>query len=97
MVGGIWGNLYLKLLLDGEILFIFGTCEAKFLGQLYKKRWVIESCFENLKTRGFNLEDSHTKLLERISKLLAMVSTAYAFCVSFGIYIDRKIKNIYIG
>lgn len=96
MVDGVWGNVYIKPLEDGDILFIFGTCQAKYLGKLYKNRWVIEACFQNLKTRGFNLEHTHMKILERISKLIAMVSIAYAFCVSLGIYKDRKIQKIKI-
>lgn len=96
MVDGVWGNVYIKPLEDGDILFVFGTCQAKYLGKLYKNRWVIEVCFQNLKTRGFNLEDTHMNILERISKLIAMVSIAYAFCVSLGIYKDRKIQKIKI-
>jgi hypothetical protein len=96
MVDGVWGNVYIKPLDDDDILFVFGTCQAKFIGKLYKNRWVIEACFQNLKTRGFNLENTHMKILERISKLIAMVSIAYAFCVSLGIYQDRKIQKIEI-
>jgi IS4 transposase len=94
MVDGIWGNVYIKPLDNGDILFVFGNCQAKLLGQLYRKRWVIEACFQNLKSRGFNLEDTHMKILDRLSKLIAMVSMAYAFCVSLGIYADRNIKKI---
>jgi hypothetical protein len=96
MVDGIWGNIYIKPLDNGDILFVFGNCQAKLLGKFYKKRWVIEACFQNLKSRGFNLEDTHMKILERLSKLIALVSIAYAFCVSLGIYADRKIKKIKI-
>lgn len=96
MVDGVWGNAYIKSLDNGDILFVFGTCQAKFVGKLYKNRWVIETCFQNLKSRGFNLENTHIKILKRISKLIAMISIAYAFCVSLGIYQDRKIKKIEI-
>jgi hypothetical protein len=96
LVDGVWGNVYLKKLDGGDILFLFGTCQAKFLGQLYKKRWVIETVFQNLKSRGFDLETTHLKILKRLSKLLAMVSIAYAFCVSLGIYRHKKVKPIVI-
>ncbi|MBB6005171.1 hypothetical protein [Arcicella rosea] len=52
MVDNIWGNVYIKQLPDGDILFLFGNCQPKFLAQLYQKRWGIEVCFQNLKTRG---------------------------------------------
>ncbi len=97
MVDNVWGNVYIKPLPDGDILFLFGNCNPKFLAQLYKKRWGIEVCFQNLKTRGFNLEDTHIHDLKRIQKLVAMVSIAYAFCVSLGIYVNRKIKKIKVN
>ncbi|NBB30329.1 transposase [Cellulophaga sp. BC115SP] len=97
MVDSVWGNVYIKPLPDGDILFLFGNCNSKFLAQLYKKRWVIEACFQNLKTRGFNLEETHLQDLKRIQKLIAMVSIAYAFCVSLGIYVNRKIKPIKVN
>jgi hypothetical protein len=92
MVDGIWGGVFIKPI--EEILYIFGTVKTHLLGKLYKKRWTIEACFENLKTRGFNLEDSHMKISDKLSKLVAMVSISYAFCVSLGIYAHRKIKKI---
>ena len=102
MVDNVWGNVYIKALPDGDILFLFGNCEPKFLAQLYRKRcrngyWMIEVFFQNIKTRGFNLEDTHLQELTRIRKLIAMVSIAYAFCVSLGIYINRKIKKIKVN
>ena len=97
MVDNVWGNVYIKPLPDGDILFLFGNCNPKFIAQLYRKRWVIEVCFQNLKTRGFNLEDTHLQDLKRIQKLIAMVSIAYAFCVSLGIYVNRKVKKIKVN
>jgi transposase len=97
IVDNVWGNVYVKPLPDNDILFLFGNCQAKFLAQLYQKRWMIETCFQNLKTRGFNLEDTHLQQIERIRKLVAMISIAYAFCVSLGIYINRKIKKIKVN
>jgi Transposase DDE domain len=97
MVDNVWGNVYVKPLPDGDILFLFGNCEAKFLAQLYRKRWSIEVFFQNIKTRGFNLEDTHLQNLYRIRKLIAMVSIAYAFCVSLGIYINQKVKKIKVN
>ena len=77
MVDNVWGNVYIKPLPDGDILFLFGNCDAKFLAQLYRKRWSIEVFFQNIKTRGFNLEDTHLQNLERIRKLIAMAFEVY--------------------
>ena len=47
-------------------LFLFGTVTPAFLGQLYRKRWTIGACFQNLKGRGFALRS--TPLQGRSSK-----------------------------
>ena len=54
------------------------------LAQLYAKRWTIEQCFQNLKGRGFNLEATHLRYLQKLRKLVALVSLAYAFCLGVG-------------
>jgi hypothetical protein len=50
----------------------------------YRKRWGIETLFGALKSRGFNLEDTHLKDAERLSRLLALLALAFtwAFVVS---------------
>ncbi len=47
----------------------------------YLRRWEIETLFGCLKSRGFNLEDTHLTDPERIDKLLALVTLA--FCWSY--------------
>jgi transposase len=97
MVDNVWGSVYIKPLPEGDILFLFGNCQPKFLAQLYRKRWSIEVFFQNIKTRGFNIEDTHLQELQRIRKLIAMVSIAYAFCVSLEIYVNRNVKKIKVN
>ena len=97
MIDSVYGNVYIKPLPDGDILFLFGNCNPKFIAQLYRKRWAIEVCFQNLKTRGFNLEETHLRDLKRIQKLIAMVSIAYALCVTLGIYVNQKVKKIKVN
>lgn len=93
-VDGVWGHAWLKGLEDGDYLFLFGTATPKFMGQFYQKRWTIEACFQNLKGRGFNLESTHVKCLDKLKKLVAMVSISYCFCVSLGVYFHNKIQKI---
>ena len=96
MVDGVWGNAYIKKLKEkDEWLFIFGTADAKLLGQFYRRRWRIETFFQALKTRGFNLEETHLKALEKLKKLLAVVCIAFAFCMSTGFHLHEKIKPIH--
>lgn len=94
MVDGVWANVWLMKLKDGDFLFLFGTVTVKFMGQLYRKRWGIEACFQNMKQRGFDLEKSHVKIDERLRKLIGLVSITYAVCTSLGIYQHQKIKPI---
>ncbi len=88
-----------KPLPDGDILFLFGNCNSKFLAQLYRKRWGIDAavCFQNLKTRGLNPEETHLQDFKRTQKLIAMVSIAYDFCVNLRIYLNRKGKTIKVN
>lgn len=94
LVDGVWANVWLKKLVDGDLLYLFGTPQAKFLGQLYRKRWTIECFFQALKSRGFDLESTHLKDLEKLKKLVALVSIAFAFCSNLGLHHHLKIKPI---
>lgn len=85
LVDGCWGNVWIKRLDEAEYLYLFGNVEVHFLGQLYRKRWCIEAFFQNLKSRGFDLESTHLRSLSKLSKLVALVSLAYAFCMSYGL------------
>lgn len=94
MVDGVWANVFIRRLADGDLLYLLGTAKSKFLGQLYRKRWTIECCFQTFKGRGFDLESTHLKCLKKLKKLVALVSIAFALCISLGIYNHLKIKNI---
>jgi hypothetical protein len=94
LVDGCWGNAWVKRLDEHEYLYVFGNVKAEFLAQLYRKRWCIETFFQNLKGRGFDLESTHLRSLAKLSKLVALVSLAYAFCTSFGVYYHQKVQSI---
>jgi len=94
LVDGVWGQVYLKRLADGGLLYLFGTIEARYLGQVYRRRWTIEACFESFRSRGFDLEGTHLKELAKLKKLVALVSIAFGMCVSLGIYQHEKVKKI---
>ena len=93
-VDGCWGKAWIKRLNEREYLYLFGTVEVALLGQLYRKRWCIEAFFQNLKQRGFHLESTHLRSLEKLSKLVALVSMGYAFCAGFGLYYHQKVQPI---
>ena len=44
----------------------------------YAQHWQIETLFSALKSRGFNLEDTHMTTPDRLDKLLALLAIAFA-------------------
>ena len=60
----------------------------------YKQRWQIEMCFKALKSRGFDIEKTHLKDIERIQKLLLLVLIAFVWCYKVGIFLHQKIPII---
>jgi len=94
LVDGVVGQVWVKALPDGDYLFLFGTAKVEYFGQLYRRRWTIESLFQAFKKRGFNLENTHLKSLAKLKKLVALVSIAYSICVSMGIYEHQKVQKI---
>lgn len=69
----------------GELIVVVfcGGFEAQPLN-LYRKRWRIECGFQAIKTKGFNLEDTHLQHQERMETLFSLVIIAMAFCVAAG-------------
>jgi hypothetical protein len=60
--------------------------------EIYQKRWKIENMFKAFKTSGFNFENTHLKNLEKIKKLIFLVSIVYSWCSLVGLMIEDQIK-----
>lgn len=58
----------------------------------YQQRWTIENMFGAFKTRGFNFEDTHLTILEKIKKLIVLISIAYTWSVLVGLWITESIS-----
>lgn len=78
-----------------SILAIVTNTRAAHALSNYRNRWSIEVLFESLKTRGFNLEDTHIDEPIRLRKLFALCAIAFVFCFLMGLMAD-KIKKIVI-
>lgn len=50
----------------------------------YKKRWKIETLFQNLKSRGFELEETHLTEAAKIDKLFGVLALAAAWATKTG-------------
>jgi hypothetical protein len=57
----------------------------------YCLRWQIETLFGCLKTRGFNLEETHVTAPERVSRLLALLALGFCWALLSGkLVCERK-------
>mgnify|MGYP000081721931 CR=1 FL=1 len=61
---------------------------------MYKKRWRIECFYQNVKKRGFDLESTHLNDLDKLKKLVGLVSIAYAIVANVGLHTYLKGEGI---
>jgi len=73
-----------KRLDDGEILITLSNKHRKTALDWYQKRWLIETLFGNLKTRGFRLEDTHITAQDKLKSLICVLSLAYCWAYLSG-------------
>lgn len=58
----------------------------------YKQRWTIEKLFNKFKTRGFNLETTQMTDLEKLKKLIGLVSLAFSWAFLTGELLSQSYK-----
>ena len=61
----------------------------------YAMRWQIETLFSCFKGRGFNLEDTHLTIQDRVSKLVAITALAFCWAYQAGLTIVSETPNHY--
>ncbi len=92
----MWGmELYLSgcRLKNGEYLILVSAEFCEKPHEEYRKRWGIETLFGALKSRGFNLEDTHLKDAERLSRLLALLALAFTWAFVIGLW-QASVKEL---
>lgn len=67
------------------VIVVSNDLVAVNLLELYLKRWAIECLFANLKSKGFNFEDTHFTIHERIDNLTKLIVLASAIALLIGI------------
>ena len=82
----VWGMtvFVIGMRIQNDYLILITTDSPDTALDDYGKRWNIETLFGCLKTRGFNFEDTHLTKLERISKLLSVLTLAFCWCLLLG-------------
>jgi Transposase DDE domain len=81
---------------NNEYLIIVSYNQQQQALLSYKQRWQIETMFRAFTTKGFNMEDTHLTDIDRIDKLVAVVSIAFTWAYKAGIYVHQHIKPIVI-
>lgn len=78
-------RLAIMRLKTGELLALATSGNPRKALQNYRERWSIETMFANLKTRGFNMEDTHITNPDKLSTLLAILALAVAMTAKTGV------------
>jgi hypothetical protein len=83
----VWGrSVYVSALRleDGALLIIISPDSPESAISDYAQRWGIETLFGIFKTRGFCLESTHFTDIDRLSKLIALMTLALCWAVLVG-------------
>jgi transposase len=76
---------------DGEWVIVATNHAPEHALIRYKKRWGIETLFGFLKSKGFNFEDTHITIPERLHNLLSVLVIAFCFSYKMGQIITKEI------
>jgi hypothetical protein len=89
----MWGEAYYLsgcYLGQGEYLILVAPQLVEKPHEDFAKRWGIETLFGALKSRGFNLEDTHVTEPERLEKLLALLAIAFCWAHQVGEWLAKQ-------
>jgi hypothetical protein len=78
-------RVVLLRLASGELLALATSGKPRGALARYARRWRIESLFANLKSKGFNLEDTHITGLTRLATLMGLLAIAVALAAKSGV------------
>lgn len=69
---------------DGDNVLVIASEQSGRILLEYGERWKIETLFGILKTQGFRLEETHLTEVERIAKLLSLLTIAVSWAMLAG-------------
>ena len=82
-------RLVIMRLSTGELLALACSGNPRRALEDYRRRWTIETMFGNLKTKGFNMEDTHITDRDKLSTLLVVLALAVAMSIKTGVTAAR--------
>ena len=106
LVLGVNSNICGTRMPDGSLKIIATNHHCNTAIQRYENREQIERMFSCLKSRGFNIEDTHITNPEKLERLLGVVTIAFCWAYKTGDYVDeheeipkkshgRKIRSVF--
>ncbi|WP_300938214.1 IS4 family transposase [Bacteroides acidifaciens] len=79
---------------NAELQVIISYNKPEQSVQKYKLRWQIECAFKAMKSSGFNIEDTHLYILERVERLFAVICIALCWAYLVGLAKHYNLKPI---
>lgn len=79
---------------DGQLLIIASSTFTAEAIDIYANRWEIETLFGCLKSRGFNLEDTHITDRTRIKRLFTLTVIAFCWAHRTGEWQHENVKPL---
>jgi hypothetical protein len=86
-------RLAILRLKTGELLALACSGNPRLALENYRLRWTIETMFANLKTKGFNMEDTRITDRDKLSTLIAVLALSVALAVKTGV-VAAKAKPV---
>ena len=77
--------------------YLATNIDSKYAVREYKKRFIIEEMFKDLKSNGFNIEDTWTEDIVYFRNLYLCVSMAYTWIIILGADCSKNKKSRIIG
>ena len=74
---------------DGQLLVVCSDKEGKGI-EAYGERWQIETLFGCLKSKGFNLEDTHMTAPAKIDRLMSVLAIGFVLSCRAGEAEDKR-------
>lgn len=95
-IGTQWVWLSGLKLENGELLILASNVRFQEPVKTYAQRWEIENLFQNLKGRGFHLEETRLTRYYRIKKVMAVQAIALCWAHKTGEWKQQAVKPLKI-
>ena len=75
------------------VIFVSNVSGPK-VAVYYAQRWGIEVLFGDLKSRGFNFEDTHVTNMESIKTMIFLLAIAYLWAIKIGEWLIENVIDM---